>query len=212
MKYERWIKDWKTSLAENFFLRILIILLAIGFILNASFLRSKERVVFTPPNIEQEMWIEANKASPEYLEQMAIFFATLAGNLSPGNAEYNVRILSNYCLPSKYNEVKAELASQASYIRKNNIQQSFFPKLVHLDEKKAKVQVEGDVYRNIGTTKISQEKMVFHVTFKMKKFKLYIDEFYVDYPERDKRILQRKGELSETVDKMFDKKDSSKPQ
>jgi type IV conjugative transfer system protein TraE len=104
--------------------------------------------------------VESNRVSPEYLEQMGVFFAILGGNLSPSNAAYNVKFLSNYIPSDVYGDVKTELASQAYYIVKHNITQAFFPSATNVIEAENRVLVEGNVIRNIGTTKVSQEKMV----------------------------------------------------
>lgn len=187
MRFERWIRDWKTALAENFFLRSLCLLLAMGLILNASLFKVKERIIMVPPEIKQQFWVESNRVSPEYLEQMGVFFAILGGNLSPSNAAFNVKFLSNYIPSDVYGDVKTELASQAYYIVKHNITQAFFPSATNVIEAENRVLIEGNTIRNIGTTRISQEKMVFNVKFRMKNFKLAIEEFFIDYPERKKQ-------------------------
>ena len=197
MIYTKWIKDWKTALAENFFLRSLLILLAVGFILNASVFKQRERIIVVPPQLTEEFWIEEDKASPEYLEQMGVFFAILGGNLSPGNAEFNVKVLTDYLSHQKYAAMRSELASQALYIKRNNITQAFFPSTIQVDRDRNAVTVEGDVIRNIGTVKVSQEKMVFHMRFVTNNFKLSLDEFYVDYPQRKRDELIRRGVIVE---------------
>jgi len=191
MHFEKWIRDWKTALAENFFLRSLCLLLALGLILNATFLKRKERVIISPPEVQREFWVESNRASPEYLEQMGVFFAILGGNLSPSNAAYNVKFLSNYIPPDVYSDVKSELASQAHYITKNNITQAFFPVSVKVLDGDGRVFVEGDVIRNIGTTRISKEKMVFNLKLRLKDFKVMVEELSVDYPEREKKKVEK---------------------
>lgn len=195
MRYEKWVKDWKTALAENFYLKILCILLALGLILNATVFKKKERVIVAPPKITKEFWVESDKASPSYVEQMGVFFATLGGNLTPDNAGYNVDVLSQYLPTDRFNEVKAELVSQATYIKKNNITQAFFPKAIKLVDEKS-VIVEGTVIRNIGTIKVSQENMVFHVKLRLNNYELQLDEFFVDYPDRKKQELINKGEIT----------------
>lgn len=200
MRYETWIKDWKTALSENFFLKIVTLLLLIGLILNATFLKKVDKIIVVPPTLTKEFWIEKNKVSPEYLEQMGVFFATLGGNLAPSNAEYNIKILTDYISHKRYADTKLELTSQAYYLRKNNITQAFFPVTVQVDRDNNTVKVEGDVIRNIGTTKISQEKMVFNMKFDVDNYKLYLDEFYVDYPERDKTRLKAKEGLGEDTE------------
>jgi len=191
MRFEKWIRDWKTALAENFFLRSLCLLLALGLILNASLFKRKERIIVVPPEINKQFWVESNRVSPEYLEQMGVFFAILGGNLSPSNAAYSVKFLSNYIPSDVYGDVRTELASQASYIVKHNITQAFFPSAINVIDGENRVLVEGNTIRNIGTTRISQEKMVFNVKFQMKDFKLMIEEFFIDYPERKRQKEQK---------------------
>jgi len=56
MRFEKWIRDWKTALAENFFLRSLCLLLALGLILNASFFKKRERIIIVPPELSKQFW------------------------------------------------------------------------------------------------------------------------------------------------------------
>lgn len=196
MEYAKWVRDWKTALAENFFLKVLCILLAIGLVLNATIFKVKERVIIVPPKVTTEFWVESDKASPQYVEQMGVFFAILGGNLSPDNAGYNVDVITQYLPSDRYAELKAELVSEATYIKKNNITQAFFPKAIKLVDETS-VIVEGTAIRNVGTVKVSQELMVFHIKLRLNNYVLQLEEFYVDYPERKKQDMKNKGELNE---------------
>lgn len=198
MRYEKWIKDWKTALAENFFLRTLSLLMAIALIINVVVLRGEDRIVIVPSEMKEQHWIKKETASKEYLEQMANFFALLGGNLSPLNAEYNVQTLISYVPPSVQPSVRSELGAQSAYIKKNNITQAFFPNSIDADEESGDVTVTGKVIRNIGTTKISEEEMVVKMRLVVNNYKLFLDEFYMDYPQRKKDELIRKGEIIET--------------
>ncbi|MEI7636031.1 MAG: type IV conjugative transfer system protein TraE [Syntrophus sp. (in: bacteria)] len=186
MQYNKWIRDWKTALAENFFLRSLCLLLGIGLILNATVFRSKERIIISPPQITKEFWLEANKASPEYLEQMGAFFATLGGNLSPASAEFNVSTLLGYINSPSHAEMKRDLSAQAQYIKKHNITQAYFPSAMNVDRENGVVSVTGEVVRNIGTVRIDKEEMVIRMKFTMDNYKLWLQEFYTEYPGRSK--------------------------
>jgi len=198
VRYDKWIRDWKTALAENFFLRSLCLFLAIGLILNATVFRTNDRVIISPPQITKQYWIEAKRAAPEYLEQMGMFFAMLGGNLSPENAEYNVSILINHIGGSTAtSDAKAQLSSQALYIKKNNITQSFYPIAVNVDPEFNSVTIEGEVIRNIGTTRISKEKMLLRMKFYLNNYKLWLQEFYTEYPERDKKTARQEREEAE---------------
>lgn len=196
MLYEKWIKNWKSALAENFFLRSAVILLAAGLILNATVFREETRVVVVPPTLSDEFWIEKNKASEEYLEQMAVFIATLAGNLSPRNASYNIEALLKYMDHNRLIEVKDDLKAQAEYIKKNNISQSYNADSSKVDVESQSVVIEGEVIRHIGAIKVSQEKMAVHIGFKLRNYLLRVVDLYVEYPDRLKKKEQEATDKS----------------
>ncbi len=38
----------------------------------------REKTIVTPPGLDKAFWVQGDEVSPEYLEQMALFFASLA--------------------------------------------------------------------------------------------------------------------------------------
>lgn len=196
MLYERWIKNWKSALAENFFLRSAVLLLSAGLILNVTALREDTRMVITPPTVKNEFWLERNKASETYIEQMGVFVATLAGNLSPRSAAYNVEALLKYMDQSRVVEVRDDLKAQAEYIKKNNILQIFQPNSSKVDIEKQSATIEGNVIRYVGAIKVSEEKMGVHVKFKISDYTMSIIDIYVDYPDRAKKKGLAEKDLS----------------
>ena len=194
MLYERWIKEWKSALAENFFLRVLCLMLACGMVVNVVALRGKDRIVIVPPKIEREFWIDENRVSESYLEQMALFFATFAANMSPSSAEYNAKILASYTDPSAYAEFKNEIGGQAAYFKKNNITQAFFPEATKIYPDEGRVEIMGQAMRYVGQTKISTEKVIVNVKMRVKNYTLRIEELYMTYPEREQRKIKQTEE------------------
>ncbi len=184
MLYEKWIQNWKAALAENFFLRSAVILLAAGLILNATVFRENTRIIVVPPTMKDSFWIERGKAAPEYLEQMAVFVSTLVGNLSPRSAEYNIEVLLSYIDPDRLHDVRDDLKSQAQYIKKNNITQSFYPDSTAVAENEQSVTIDGNVTRYIGAIKVSEERIRFYVKFRVTDYNMKVTELSVDYPNR----------------------------
>lgn len=218
MFYDNWIKNWRSALAENFFLRGIIILLCAGLILNATVFRENTRIVIVPPTLKNEFWIEKGKASPEYLEQMSVFIATLAGNLSPRNAEYNVESLLGYIDDSRVMEVKDDLKAQALYIKKNNINQCFFPEHTSIDEPNQSVSILGRVTRHIGAIKVSEDNMRVFVRYRFKDYSIKVIELSVDYPKHKAEEIKKEqeavapipGETNSTGKKDLRQKDNKK--
>ena len=50
----------------------------------------REKVIITPPNLGRAFWIQGDEVSPEYLEQMATWFTSLALTYNPDNIEHMV--------------------------------------------------------------------------------------------------------------------------
>jgi conjugal transfer pilus assembly protein TraE len=188
MIYDRWIRNWKSALAENFFLRSVTLLLGISLVITTLMLSVKsQRILLVPPQITKEFWIERDRVSPEYMEQMGVFIATLVGNLSPVNAEFNINMLiKHYLDPARNNpEVVRELLGQAAYIKKNNITQAFFPSSISIvDSANMKVRVEGSSIMNVGTARVSGEKVSYLIRFDARDYKLYVEEFTIESNEK----------------------------
>ncbi len=188
MIYDRWIRNWKSALAENFFLRSVTLFLGISLVITTLMLSVKtERILLVPPKMTKEFWVERDRVAPEYMEQMGVFVATLVGNLSPGNAEFNVNMLiKHYLDPAHQNpEVIQELLGQAAYIKKNNITQAFFPSSISIvDAENMRVRVEGSNIINIGTNRLSGERASYLIRFSARNYKLYVEEFAIESKER----------------------------
>jgi len=201
MQYDKWIRSWKSALAENFFLRSLCLLLGFGLLLNTTIFRKHDRIIISPPQTTKQYWVDSKRASPEYLEQMAVFFALLGGNLSPMNAEYQISQMLQYIdVPLLGgSHIKTDLAAQAMYIKKNNITQAFFPSSVKVDPATNSVKVMGTVIRNIGTTKISEEIMIINMKFNMKDYRLWLTEYTVEHPREEK--VEKKEQIKEEKEK-----------
>jgi len=195
MIFERWIKSWRAALVENFFLKVVILLLGIGFILNATFFKKSEKVIIVPPALRGVTELEKDSAPRQYLEQMGVFFAELAGNLAPSSADYQAQVLAKYS-PNEA-EIARELFGVAAFIKREGIRQSFYPESVTVEGSNPyTVRVEGDAERRIGMKVISRERVVYNMELKYNNFKVFLNSIWVDYPERDKKqknIKEQKG-------------------
>ncbi len=188
MQYEKWIRSWKSALAENFFLRSLSLLMAISLIITSYYsVRRPQRVLVIPPQVTKDFWTEESRVSPELIEQTATFISIMAGNLSPANADYNINTLIKYYLANPdRREIVEELQGQAAYIKKNNITQTFFPSMVTVDESRMQASVEGVAATSIGNVKTSQDKVSFKMRFKARNYRLWVEELYMEQAKSKK--------------------------
>ncbi|MBI3440933.1 MAG: hypothetical protein HY052_03875 [Proteobacteria bacterium] len=71
------------------------------------------RIVLTPPDINKTFWVEKGNASPEYIEQMSLFFLSLMMDVTPGNVEYKYNIIKSYLDSEVYGAIETDLAVNA---------------------------------------------------------------------------------------------------
>jgi len=192
MRFERFIKNWKSLLAENFFLKVTTILFGVGLVLNATIFKKNQVIVITPPEVREEYWVTKNNASEEYIEQMGVFFATLSGNLAPQNAAYNINALLKYVVPDIYADIKSSLMGDAMQVIENNMTVSFFPNDVKVEGNT--VTVNGESVRRIGSAKPITEKVMYRMGFVMRNYRLFVNELYIDYPDKKARVFNSRKE------------------
>lgn len=198
MIFERWIKSWKAAIAENFFLKLMLLLLGVGFILNATIFKRDDKVIIVPPQLKDTVTLEKNSAPVHYLEQMGVFFASMAGNLSPSSAEYQANVLAKYAVNES--EVARELFGTASYVKRYNMYQSFYPESVTVSgDNPYIIKVGGKVERRIGNSVISREVVEYVMEVTYSNYKLFLNSIYPEYPEREQK---KKGKAQETKIKL----------
>ena len=81
---------------RNMLLGLVAVLLILVIIQAACLLFRSERIVVLPPEVKREFWIEGNRFSPEYLEEMAVYFLHLALDVNQSTLPYNTEILTRY--------------------------------------------------------------------------------------------------------------------
>ena len=76
---------------------LLVLLLACSMLANvtlaafAMHMAGRERVVVVPPSINKTFWVESERVSAEYLEQMAYFLLQLKLNVTPQSIDHQSR-------------------------------------------------------------------------------------------------------------------------
>lgn len=150
-----------------------------GFLLMASAtfaLIGNVRVVVAPPVVNKTFWVDHDNASPEYVEQMALFFIRLMLDVTPGNVEDQYKTLKAYVDSEIYGAVQTDLAVNADYIKKNAISQVFFPS-GELKVNGSEATVSGRVVRFVGEKKTSDAAKKYRIRLVLKNGKVVVNRF-----------------------------------
>src|SRR5690606_10636810 len=125
-----------------------------------SLIRS-ERVVVIPPEINREFWIEKNRVSAAYLEEMALFYADMILESSPSSAAYKREIILRNTTSEGYGALKSRLVEDEQRLKKEHLSTSFQPNTVKVNPNKLMVEINGDLLRFVGDKRISQSRDVY---------------------------------------------------
>jgi conjugal transfer pilus assembly protein TraE len=115
-----------------------------------------ERTVIVPPNIDKSFWVSKDKASREYLEQMAGYISWLMLDVTPTTVDWKRNVLLNWVAPEQHAAMKTKMDLEADRLRSNNASSSFLIQQLTADEKEQSVLVTGRLRRQINGTDVAE--------------------------------------------------------
>ena len=145
--------------------------------LTAYRLVGSERVVVVPPAVHKSFWVESDKVSAEYLEQMGYFLIQLALNVTPQSVDYQAQLLLQYVAPASYGEIKTSMTVVADRLKRDGASTVFSARNLLTDERALKVAIQGSLTTFIGDRRVSDVTKSYLVELQYAAGKLTIKSF-----------------------------------
>lgn len=136
-----------------------------------------ERVVLVPPTIHKSFWVESDKVSAEYLEQMAYFLIQLVLNVTPQSVDYQSKLLLQYAAPASYGEIKTAMAVAGERLKRDGAATVFSPRTINVDERAMKVAVQGQLTTFISDRRVSESSKSYVIELQYALGKITIKSF-----------------------------------
>lgn len=149
------------------------VLLVILLIMSLSLFFKKERIVVLPPEVRREFWVEGNRFSSEYLEEMATYFLHLSLDVNQETLNYNTRVLMRYADVSTCNYLREKFAKDIKKLKSNNASTSFDVKELTVYPEQNTVRAKGVLNRYCGSKCINSSKEIYEVRFKTYRGRLF---------------------------------------
>jgi len=139
--------------------------LVLGFVLST--MPKGERVYLSPPAIEKSFWMQGDKLSQEYLEQMGYFVIQLMLNATPNSVQYQGKQLLAVVSPLKHAEIKKMIDVNAALLTRNDVSTYFASTSVSTDLKTAPMRIAftGDLLTIMSDKSVQRLQKVFMVEF-----------------------------------------------
>lgn len=131
MDFKKFQTNWQTMVTERNLHRIATPALSIAVLLLVmALVNHKPLVVLLPPKLTEQVRISMDSADEGYKRAWGLFVATMAGNVTPGNAEYMMRNLEGLLSPRVYQALKESLADQVQRVKRESMSIAFQPREV----------------------------------------------------------------------------------
>lgn len=116
---------------------------------------NRERVVMVPPTIHKSFWVETDRVSGEYLEQMAYFLMQLTLDVTPQSVDHQSGLLMQYAAPAAYGDLRAAMATTADRLKRDGASTVFSAQDIVVDEAAQRVGVRGQLTTFVSDRRVS---------------------------------------------------------
>ena len=137
----------------------------------------RERVVLVPPALHKTFWVEAERSSPEYLEQMGYFLAQLTLNVTPQSVEHQSRLLLQYAAPASWGELRTAMAANADRIKRDGASTVFSPQDLQVDEGTQRVGLRGLLTTFISDRRVSEVSKGYAIELQQTNGRIFLKTF-----------------------------------
>lgn len=135
-----------------------------------------ERTVVVPPSLNKTFWITNDRASAEYLEQMAGFMTWLVLDVSVHTMEWKKQTLLSYVPPDKAGAMKTRMELEADRLKALNAATYFLPRHFTPDEATQAVVVRGILRTQINGVDTSNVEKAYLVGFEQSGGRIHLKE------------------------------------
>jgi len=177
------LKDLKFQ--RNTVAGICVILLGINAAQSTWLFFRHERVIITPPQLTQGFWVEGNRFSPQYLEEMALHYAHFLLDVTEKTVLYQGEIILRYVVPESYGAFKAKLLEDEKQLKAYHLSTRFSPSDVVISPEQLRVEVSGELMSYVGDKKISQSKETYRFQFQNHSGRLLVEAFTLVKSDRN---------------------------
>ena len=180
MNNDKYNQDLKKLEGRNARKNLLIATLAVSLVLAMCIILQtigSTRTVVVPPTVEKSFWVTHNRASSEYLEQMAGFSAWLILDVTPASIGWKTNTLLEYVTPDSAGEMKQRMELEADRLRKLNAATYFTLRELAPNEDAQSVLVIGQLRTQINAEETSAVEKQYLAKFEFKGGRMHLKDF-----------------------------------
>lgn len=139
---------------------------------------TRTRIILTPPEIPKSMWVDADQASDEYLEEMTNFMNQLILNTSAGSVDYQGKLLKKYACSDGIGTLEARMQQSSLALKRDNAITLFSARQIRIDRQTKRVATSGELTIWVGDKRIGSSAKTFLTAFDLSAGRICVKDFY----------------------------------
>lgn len=180
MDFDRLSGDLKELRRRNRGLALTLGGLALGQFLSLAVilnLLGSVRTVVVPPSINKSFWVERDKASAEYLEQMGSFIAWLVLDVTPASIDWKKDVLLGYVEAEQHGALKTRQELEAMRLKRINASTAFMPQQLVPSEDAQSIVVRGRLRTLVNGQETANDLKAYLVEFSYAGGRMHLKTF-----------------------------------
>ncbi|MBL8528853.1 MAG: type IV conjugative transfer system protein TraE [Burkholderiales bacterium] len=192
-----WMRqDLGSARRATTFLLVLLVGSTLANLILATFavrVSGRERIVVVPPSVHKTFWVEADRVSPEYLEEMGYFLMQLILNVTPQSVDHQAKVLLQYAAPAAFGELRTALLAAAERLKRDGAATVFSAQDVIVDERALKVGIRGQLTTFVSDRRVSDLAKGYAIEFQYSAGRLFLKAFRETSPNDPLETQPRPG-------------------
>jgi conjugal transfer pilus assembly protein TraE len=140
-------------------------------------LSGRERVVLVPPTINKTFWLDGERVSAEYLQQMAYFLMQLTLDVTPQSVDHQASVLLQYAAPASFGELRAAMAATADRLRRDGASTVFSTQDLVVDVATQRVGVRGQLTTFVSDRRVSDVSKAYVIELQYTGGRVFLKAF-----------------------------------
>ena len=140
-------------------------------------LSGRERVVLVPPTINKTFWVDSDRVSAEYLQQMAYFLLQLTLDVTPQSVEHQASVVLQYAAPASFGELRAAMAATADRLKRDGASTLFSTRDLVVDEATQRVGVRGQLTTFVSDRRVSEVSKAYAIELQYAGGRVFLKAF-----------------------------------
>lgn len=171
------IRELKASLSTQRRISAGLLGLAILLAVNNLRLTGREKTILEPPVRTQSVWVQGEKVSASYLEEMGQFIAHVMLDVTPRSIAVNQQTVLGWTHPAFHGELKNRMSLEEERLKRDNATTVFWPNQVVPDPDRMRVALIGELATYINDRKTSDVPQAWLAEFEFKGGRMLLKDW-----------------------------------